>query len=90
MFDLFVENQNGQNQQSSLFKNPINMGNNSLTPNRNKSHIDMPLYAKKILPKAHVNLGNQPNLDDGMKLYSAGHVKIHAKVMENRLKEIIK
>ena len=50
----------------------------------------MPLYAKKILPKAHMNIGNQPNLDDGMKLYSAGHVKIHAKVMENRLKEIIK
>ena len=50
----------------------------------------MPLYAKKIVPKAHIDLGNQPNIDEGMKVYSAGHVQIHANVMENRLKEIIK
>ena len=50
----------------------------------------MPLYAKNILPKAHIDVGNQLNLDNRMKLHTAGHVKIHAKVMENRLKEIIK
>ena len=49
--------------------------NNSLTPNRKKPYVDIPLYAKKILPKANMNVVNQPNLDDGMNVYSAGHVK---------------